>query len=195
MSHQFDNRHQHYQQPQKQGMSTGCIVFLVLGGIAGLGMLLFVGTCVAVFATAKPPTASTSSSASASPEARVADKEKTKPADPPAPPDPPPPPKTWTKVTAKELVAAYKENEVAADSKYKGEEVEITGAISSIASDLMDEPLISLSAGPAEFLSANLSGISKGTAMKLKKGQTITARCVCTGEVIGMPQLKDCTIQ
>ncbi|MDX9925554.1 MAG: hypothetical protein RBS48_12395, partial [Ignavibacteriaceae bacterium] len=48
------------------------------------------------------------------------------------------------KITASQLVADYKANQVAADSKYKGNIVEVTGTISTIGKDIMDTPYISL---------------------------------------------------
>ena len=51
------------------------------------------------------------------------------------------------KVSARQLGADYKANQVAADSKYKGKTVEITGTITSIGKDILDTPYVSLNGG------------------------------------------------
>jgi len=50
-------------------------------------------------------------------------------------------------VTAAELSADYKANQVAADTKYKGKIIQVTGTISNIGKDILDTPYVSLNTG------------------------------------------------
>lgn len=50
-------------------------------------------------------------------------------------------------LTASQLYAAYDANEVAADNKYKGKVIVVSGTIESIGKDILDEAYIVLEAG------------------------------------------------
>lgn len=98
------------------------------------------------------------------------------------------------KITARELFKAYDANEVAADSKFKGKPIEITGVVESISSDIADEPVVQLSGGEM-FQMVHANGLDTATAAGLSKGQEITLACTGAGEVIGMPSLSDCSLR
>lgn len=98
------------------------------------------------------------------------------------------------KITARELFKAYDANEVAADSKFKGKPIEVTGVVESISSDIADEPVVQL-AGGEMFQMVHANGLDTVTAAGLSKGQEITLACTGAGEVIGMPSLSDCSLR
>ena len=98
------------------------------------------------------------------------------------------------KITARELFKAYSANEVAADSRFKGKPIEITGIVESISSDITDEPVVQL-AGGEMFQMVHANGLDTATAAGLSKGQEITLACTGAGEVIGMPSLSDCSLR
>ena len=106
---------------------------------------------------------------------------------------PPAPAADAIKVSARDLFRAYEANEIAADSQYKGKPIEITGTVEGITSDLMDEPVVQLSAG--QFQSVNANGLEKNVAAGLTKGQSVTLSCTGAGEVIGSPMLDKCSIR
>jgi hypothetical protein len=97
------------------------------------------------------------------------------------------------RVSAGDLFRAYAANEIAADSQYKGKPIEITGTVDGISSDLMDEPVVQLSAG--QFQSVNANGLEKNVAAGLAKGQSVTLSCTGAGEVIGSPLLDNCSVR
>lgn len=97
-------------------------------------------------------------------------------------------------VTARDLAKAYEENEIAADQRFKGKPIAVSGTVSGIDSDMMDKPVIRL-AGQNDFMSVNASGLAGDVAAGLKKGQKVTLVCTGAGEVIGMPQLEECSLQ
>ncbi len=93
-------------------------------------------------------------------------------------------PKAVIKVTALALSTAYKDNEVAADAKYKGQTVEITGTVDTIGKDILDTPYIALATTQYAIIDRVQCMFSKSDETQLatvSKGQNITLR----GEVSG----------
>ena len=99
-------------------------------------------------------------------------------------------------VSAQRVCSDYKENEFSATQKYKDKVIVITGTVSSIHTDISDEPVIrlecsqklvdfqSLHARPAKSQYEKVAGLSKGQSVRLK----------CRGgtEVVGSPFVEDC---
>lgn len=101
-------------------------------------------------------------------------------------------------VTADALLAAYKENEIAANQKYKDKRLLLSARIASIEADIGDDPYLVLSAG-SEFEfnrpHARMARSEAASAAALKKGQKITLLCIGASEIAGTPMLDDCSIQ
>lgn len=96
-------------------------------------------------------------------------------------------------ITAGELFAAYKANEIAADQQYKGKALKVSGTVEGIASDAFDKPVVQLQAGGfMEQVHANVS--SNDAAARLTKAEWVTLACEGAGEVLGIPVLNDCVI-
>ena len=98
------------------------------------------------------------------------------PAEPsPAPVVEPEKPKTRKgfKISAATLIAAYEANEVAADEKFKGKLIEVTGVIDSIAKDILGDPYVTLGSGK-DFEIAHVQAMFPASAAKqlagLRKG-------------------------
>jgi hypothetical protein len=98
-------------------------------------------------------------------------------------------------VSALQLFSDYQANEVAADQKYKGKALLVSGYISSINKDFTDSVYLVL-ATPNEFMGvhADLRGDEESKAVGLAKGQPVNVQCTGGGMVIGSPILKDCEI-
>ncbi|HIH2654753.1 TPA: OB-fold protein [Burkholderia cenocepacia] len=97
-------------------------------------------------------------------------------------------------VTAAALFAAYDKNEVAADQKYKGKALSVSGTIQSIDKDAFDNIVVKLRTSN-EFMPVN-AYLSKGheaLAAALEKGNKVTWTCEGGGRLIGSPMLRDCT--
>lgn len=107
-------------------------------------------------------------------------------AEPAAPPMP---------VTARELAAAYEANEVAAQKKYGGQRLAVTGIVDGVDLDLLDNPVLKL-VGVNEFspVQASFTKDYSDKLGELSKGQKVTITCDKLSEVIGTPMLHDCTI-
>lgn len=99
-------------------------------------------------------------------------------------------------VAAGELFDAYHENEVAADDRFKGKKLRVTGTIASIDKDFLDNVVVRLqTANQFQSVMATVREAEKSTAAKLKKGQKATVTCKGRGMVVGSPSLDDCTFE
>lgn len=88
------------------------------------------------------------------------------------------------KITAAQVVADYKANEVAADAKYKGKTLEISGTIETIGKDIADTPYITFYTSEYAIIDKVQCAFSKSDEVvlaELSKGQKITVQ----GEVSG----------
>lgn len=99
-------------------------------------------------------------------------------------------------VGAAQLWTDYQNNEVAADEKYKGRLLLVTGTIASIDKDAFDNMVVRLQS-PNQFMNvhAKLEDSEKSEAARLSKGQKVTVKCEGGGMIIGSPMLRDCTIE
>lgn len=100
-------------------------------------------------------------------------------------------------VTADELLAAYKENELAGDKQFKGKTLLVTGVLDSIQSGVGDSPFLLLKAGDEfEFNmpQAHFDASETDSLIALKKGENIQIQCVSDGEMMGSPVLKNCKV-
>lgn len=97
-------------------------------------------------------------------------------------------------VSADQLVADYKANEVAADAKYKGNWLYVRGVVAEIGNDFSDEPYVRIGTGGNEFESihAKFKKAAAPQLATLRKGQTVTLTCLGKGMIIGSPVM-DCT--
>lgn len=98
-------------------------------------------------------------------------------------------------ISARDLFAAYEENEVAADQKYKGKKLKVTGTIKDFGTNILDDSYITLET-EEYFLSIQCyfkeSELDKVT--NLSKGQTITLIGVCDGMSMNVV-IENCEIE
>ncbi|MHC9004255.1 OB-fold protein [Enterobacter adelaidei] len=97
------------------------------------------------------------------------------------------------RTTAKDLAELYKANEVAADDKIGGRNVEITGIVQDITKNFTDDVVLKLESGN-RFMPVSLSmeGSEKPQASKLRKGQKIVVTCGKMQLFIGAPSGSNC---
>lgn len=96
-------------------------------------------------------------------------------------------------VTSQELAKAYEDNEAAAQQKYGGKPLAVTGTVTGVKLDLMDKPVVQLN-GVNPFLPVQGSLADKAAAANLNKDQEVTLHCEGVTEVMSMPQLKACRL-
>lgn len=100
-------------------------------------------------------------------------------------------------VSAPVLVAEYEANEIAADEKYKGRKVQVTGVVDSVAKDVLDNMYVTLDSG-REFSITSVQcffdDTEKRNLASLVKGLSLTVECKCDGK-FGNVLLKECAIK
>lgn len=96
-------------------------------------------------------------------------------------------------VSSLQLSKDYENNEIAADKKYKGNLLQVTGKVQGIDSDFSNDAVVLLNANN-QFMSVRATGDEAFNeyAATLSKGKSITLLCRGNGEVIGSASLKDC---
>jgi len=87
-------------------------------------------------------------------------------------------------ITASELIAAYDENEVTADGKYKNKNLEVTGTIASIGSGIND-PYIVLRDGDS-YIGVQCYFENQSKLAELKKGDQITIKGIGKGKLLNV---------
>jgi hypothetical protein len=99
-------------------------------------------------------------------------------------------------VGAVRLWRDYQENEVAADTRYKGKRLSVTGTVVSVERNAVDgSPVLHLLSGNPIFLTmATLDRAFLPDAAGLKKGDRVVVRCIGAGQEMRMPQLEKCTL-
>lgn len=95
-------------------------------------------------------------------------------------------------VDSSTLSAEYKANEVAADLKYKGKRLTVTGTVASINKDFTDSVWVGLSTDN-EFMPIHAEGFRPSQVAELKKGDRIQITCTGAGMFVGDPFLKNCS--
>ena len=97
------------------------------------------------------------------------------------------------KISASKLYKEYNENEIAADEKYKGKIIEVTGVIRDIGNDIMDNAYITL-VGDEYFGDIQCYFNEKSVVAKLSKGKRVTVIGSCSGLMINV-QINNCIVR
>jgi hypothetical protein len=94
---------------------------------------------------------------------------------------------------AAELWALYNEDAAAADARFKGKPVAITGTVADVRSDYRGEIMLRLSTGDAleTVRAAIISHDDSGRSIPVR-GQVVSLRCTGRGKLIGSPVLDNC---
>lgn len=99
-------------------------------------------------------------------------------------------------VSAREIASDYDDNKAAADQKYKGKILEVSGIVASIDSSVGDQAIVQL-VGKNEFQTVSTQGNNDFTqyATTLKKGQNVVLICEgdgAYGVFFDFPSLNNC---
>ncbi len=115
---------------------------------------------------------------------------------PPAPTSPAAP---VAAVKAGALLQEYTDNAVAADAKYKGKPLKVTGKFGTAQT----YPLVGYAVQvlPEDAGDINLNGVeciilesAKADVAKFQKGQMVTMQGTCDGQVLGQVKMSNCTV-
>lgn len=98
-------------------------------------------------------------------------------------------------VGAVRLFREYQENEVAADTRYKGKRLRVTGTLVNVERDTDGSPVLHLLSGNPVFRTmATLDRAYLPDAAQLRKGDQVVVRCIGAGLMMRMPQLEKCML-
>lgn len=171
--------------PKKGGLPKWLVIIFV---VIGAPIFLCVGLGVIVGIANKDKKNSASSAKPVVQELAAADERPTKkPVEQPAPKKAAP-----MAVSAKQLIAAYQDNEVAADNAYKGKLLQVEGRVDRIAKNAFDEPYIAIG-GMFQAVHCSPRGQDAELAA-LKKGQLVRVEGTGNGMLIGEVMLDDCQL-
>ena len=87
-------------------------------------------------------------------------------------------------ISAQQLVLAYEANEVAADEKYNGKVIAVSGVVEEIGKDFTDSIYVSLSSGDDSLWTSvhcSFGDSHKSAAAGLSKGEYVTIKGKCDG--------------
>jgi len=99
------------------------------------------------------------------------------------------------KVTAQEIMKEYEQNELAADRKYKGQIIEVSGKIGTINSEITGKPYVTLKVGEYDIFSVQcLFGRDEvDLLLNLTKGSSVTLKGRVEGK-LGNILVEECQI-
>ena len=155
--------------PPKKGLPAWAIILMCMGGlVVACGVLAAIGKNASTSSTGSGPV---SGQAPSRPSAKT--------------------------VQIKEILSAYKGNELRADGQYKDQVVEIQGGkVDDVKKDILDSPYITIGTGAAfeiPQIQCMLESNQASKAANLNKGEKITVR----GQVSGLMMnvlVRDCEI-
>lgn len=100
------------------------------------------------------------------------------------------------KISAVQLSEEYNANKVAADAKYKGKTLEISGVIDNIGKDIVDTPYVTLKGRELSLFGVQcmFGKTDEPKLATLSKGRNITLRGEMSGELIGNVVVRSCQI-
>lgn len=84
-------------------------------------------------------------------------------------------------ISPRTLYSEYKENEVAADMKYKGKLLRIKGKVDSIGKDILDDPYLTFSIDFLESINFYFDEDNESEIANCRKGQTLAIEGRCSG--------------
>lgn len=100
----------------------------------------------------------------------------------------------YVEVTATDLYNEYQENRLVADDKYDGKILRVSGSISNIGKDILDNPYITLGTGELiGEIQCMLTGDSVERAKTLQDGQSVVVQGKNSG-IVANVVLRNCEI-
>lgn len=98
------------------------------------------------------------------------------------------------KITASQLYSEYEENEIAADTAYKKQTLEISGTLGTIAKDVLNSPYVTLKTGNIiGSIQCYLKETEVSKAASLKPDTSVTVRGEGSGK-LGNVLVRECEI-
>jgi len=99
-----------------------------------------------------------------------------------------------SRISARDLWAAYDANEVAADNKYKGKRILVVGTATDIKKDITGSPYVAMAVDQFGLTGVNCIMEDEASAAKISRGAKIQVVGTVNGMSIGNVFLRDCQI-
>ena len=97
-------------------------------------------------------------------------------------------------LSANTLFKEYDKNNVAADAKYEGKIVEVSGTIQSIGKDIMDTAYLVIGgSGFLDGVQCMLPRGQEGLVARVSKGQYVTLKGKVSGQIMGNVIVNNCS--
>jgi hypothetical protein len=97
-------------------------------------------------------------------------------------------------VSARELYAAYDANELAADARFKGRWLRVSGTVENIGKDILGDPYVTLDAGQVfARVQCQFPKEREVLLTVLRKGMKVSITCEGAGKLMNV-LLKDCIL-
>ena len=97
-------------------------------------------------------------------------------------------------LSADTLYKAYDQNSVAADAKYEGKIVKVSGTIQSIGKDITDTAYLVIGgSGFLDGVQCMLPGGQESSVANVSKGQYVTLKGKVSGEIMGNVIVRNCS--
>ncbi len=98
------------------------------------------------------------------------------------------------KIAAKMLFSDYESNEIAADQKYKGKTLLVTGTVEDIGKDIMNTMYLTLTGdGPFANVQCFFGQSHESQLAGLRKGMTVSVKGQCDGKMMNV-LMRGCTL-
>jgi len=90
----------------------------------------------------------------------------------------------YIEITPAKLFAAFEDNEAAANMKYKGKLIQVTGTINNIGTDILGDPYITFETDILKGVNCYFTKSSMEEIAQVRKGQKVTVRGICDGKLV-----------
>ncbi|MBP3256256.1 MAG: hypothetical protein J6M60_07230 [Clostridia bacterium] len=101
----------------------------------------------------------------------------------------------YIEVDYETLYQEYQDNPIAADAKYKGKKLQLTGDVSDIDREIAGNTYINFEVGFLQNVRLTFKKSEESKVAQLSKGQTVTVRGICKGTLISTTvSLTDCEL-
>lgn len=102
---------------------------------------------------------------------------------------------TPIELSAQQFFSDYSNNELSADTLYKGKALLLTGEVDEIKKDFSDDTYLTLKTDHLfRSVRAKLNDDQLAKAASLQQGQTVVLKCIGSSMMMGSPAVKNCTI-
>lgn len=101
------------------------------------------------------------------------------------------------KVKTVEFIAEFDKNQLAAEQKYKGKQIEFTAFIKNISEDILGKPFLSLNPTTEQYYlgtSVQCFFSDKSALTPLANGQSVTLQGKVDAQSLGTIMVKDCKV-